>query len=532
MSTGRRHIWRKTRRTFALAAVALVNRLPRAVALRVGRLVGLLWWRFSRREVLRARLRAQAALGLTARESRTLVRRCALTLGGYLADAVRLERWRPRDLFHYIRLEGVEGLRSALAEGRGVLLLGAHVGNWELLAAAIGASGIPISVIGRRPDDPVLARRLHALRARWGVETIWREAGALPVVRALKAGRSVGVLIDQATAVRGTHVPFFGMAAHTATGPAAIALRMGLRVVPVHTADCADGTYVGRIEPAVIVQAGSEAVLTAQWTALVERWIRDAPHTWVWMHDRWRKDCDRRRRPAHTSTGRTGRHLALAAALAGVLATAGCEKLAPEPEAPIDSGMPSQRIEGTRIVWSEQGRTSAVISANTLRRFRRRDETHLEGDVRVLLYDEKGRQIAVVTGERGTLNDRARTASVDSGLTVRFLGTTNYAASTLTSDKAHADDRTKRVTATENVVVRSDSGVTLTTQLLVWNGRTRRFTAPGHVRLTNGTEVEEGEQLDANADLTEWTMKHIRGRSVRPAGELRRQENKVRRLGK
>jgi len=209
--------------------------------------------------------------------------------------------------------------------------------------------------------------------------------------------------------------------------------------------------------------------------------------------------------------------------MAAAVALVGCEKLGPDHGPPFDSDAPSQTIVRTRIIWSENGAKSAVIQANELVRYPQRDEISLRDSVQVELFDEHGKLVAVVSGEQGIIDDQHRTARVDSGITIRFLGTDEYRASTLTADRARAEDATKRVTAFGNVRIESQTGMTLTTEELLWDGRSRRFTATGFVRITNGTEVEEGEGLDANADLTEWAMVRVRGRSTRPREEVESQ---------
>jgi len=189
-------------------------------------------------------------------------------------------------------LKGREHLSAAMSRKRGAIILSAHVGNWEVLSALLAQAGVPLTVVARRPDDPVLADRLSTLRGRWGVRTIWRDRGARPILRALANGRAVAMLIDQATDVAGEYVPFFDQPAHTPTGPAKIALRTGAPIVPVHMTDGPASSYVGVVDPPVTVDETEtpEAAmrLTAELTTLIESWVREAPHTWVWMHDRWR----------------------------------------------------------------------------------------------------------------------------------------------------------------------------------------------------------------------------------------------------
>jgi len=197
-----------------------------------------------------------------------------------------------------------------------------------------------------------------------------------------------------------------------------------------------------------------------------------------------------------------------------------CGDLGQEPDPPFDVGEASQTIAGTRIVWSKSGRTSAVIRANVLRRYHDRSEIQLEDSVEVDLYDDDGRLAAIVQGDAGIIRENVRTAEVDSGITVRFLGTDDYFASIMTAQTAHADDRLKQVTARGDVQVVSESGVSLSTNLLIWEGRRERFRAPGRVTITNGNDIEAGENLVANADLTEWTMQDISGRTTRSSDQI------------
>ncbi len=497
-----------------LVVAEVVARLPAAIVRYLGTLVGTATWLCARRQREAAEQRTRDALRAPPADIRYLIRRCALAAGRNLFEAVRLLRMPRAELHRRITLHGLPHLEEALAKGRGAVIISAHVGNWELMAAAIADAGVPLHVVARRPDDPRLARRLEALRRRWGTRVIWRERGMRPVLRALRAGEAVGFLIDQATDVPGVTVPFFGKPAHTPVAPAKLVLRTGAPVVMAHAEERL-GSHVAFIEPGPAIDTVSadeaERALSAAWTSEIERWVRRAPENWIWMHNRWRDICTRSAR---------GTRVAAALAVA-VLAAAlpGCEKLSSEPDAPVDQMIPTQEISNTRIIWSEDGVTSALITANTLRRYEGSDEVHLEGDVRVELFEDDGRRIAVVDGERGIIDDRDRTARVDSGMTVRFLGSSEYGASTLTADSAWAEDITKRVTAIGNVSIVSDGCVTLTTQRLIWNGRSRRFHAPGHVRIATEEDVEEGENLRANADLSQWTMEHVRGRTRRAVDE-------------
>ena len=133
-----------------------------------------------------------------------------------------------------VRVEGVEHLQSAAARGRGILVLTAHYGNWELLAAAHGLTGLPLSFVIRPLDHPVLDELAARFRRRSGAELIVKRQAVREVLQALRRGRMVGILLDQnATRAEGVFVPFFGVAASTSKGLAVLALRTEAPVVPV-----------------------------------------------------------------------------------------------------------------------------------------------------------------------------------------------------------------------------------------------------------------------------------------------------------
>jgi len=210
--------------------------------------------------------------------------------------------------------------------------------------------------------------------------------------------------------------------------------------------------------------------------------------------------------------------LAQALVLTGVMVA--CDDIGSSRRNAPEAALSGQRLERSRIVWSDRGRKSAVVSAGELIRLDNRNEITLRDSVVVEVYDETGALVAIARGEKGTVDERSETARVTTGISVRFSGNDGKETSTLTARQAEADNRAQTVSASGNVRVHSDAGVTVYTEKVIWDGRTRRFRAPGFVRLVNGTDVEEGENLDANSDLTHWTMDRVRGRSTRVREEL------------
>jgi KDO2-lipid IV(A) lauroyltransferase len=267
--------------------VAVTGRLPLPLGLWLGRRLG-----DAAYVALDNLARAYPALSLRARAR--LARRASQHLGMTLIELARVLE-RPLDAtLERIRLEGLEHLRTAMATHGRVLLLTAHLGNWELLAAAHRLTGFPLSIVVRPLDAPWLDALAERLRRSTGVELIDKRGALRPVLEALRRGRMIGILMDQNAARReGVFVDFFGRPASTSRSIALLAVRTRTPVVPVFARRDPDRRHTVVIHPALSPPDtnGAEAAvveLTARCTTAIERAIREVPEQWLWSHDRWR----------------------------------------------------------------------------------------------------------------------------------------------------------------------------------------------------------------------------------------------------
>jgi KDO2-lipid IV(A) lauroyltransferase len=192
-----------------------------------------------------------------------------------------------------VRFEGLTHLDAALRSGRGVVALSAHLGNWEVLGAALAASGYPVSVVAREVFDPRTDRVLNGWRERAGVRVHPRARGLFGAVRDLREGRIVGTLVDQDTGGPSVFADFFGRAARTPSAPFVLARRTGASLVPMWIHMREDGVHVVEVRPAIprsASVAGDAALLAdvAAWHRQLEGAIRAYPEQWVWHHRRWK----------------------------------------------------------------------------------------------------------------------------------------------------------------------------------------------------------------------------------------------------
>lgn len=189
---------------------------------------------------------------------------------------------------------GAEHVDAALAQGRGMIAIAAHAGNWEYTVMGYGLQYRPVAVVGRELDHP-LARRLACyLRERGGNWMVAKQRGLKDIMRHLKQNHVVGIVIDQNTASEeGLLVDFFGHPARTTPVAAMLARRADVPVLPTLSRRLPDGRHLMVIFPAIPmekskdIQADILRHLQAQSRAL-EAWVRAEPSQWLWLHRRWK----------------------------------------------------------------------------------------------------------------------------------------------------------------------------------------------------------------------------------------------------
>jgi KDO2-lipid IV(A) lauroyltransferase len=189
---------------------------------------------------------------------------------------------------------GIEAVREAVAEGKGLIVISGHMGNWEIGGASVAAHGIPFDVVAQRQRNPLFDADLVANRKRLGMTVIERREAPKKVLQALRDGRGVGVVGDQNVRHGGVFVEFFGKLASTARGTALFALRTGAPVFvgmvkrkpgfPQRyrvTLDPVDFEPTGDLEKDVLL-------LTEAHTRCLERKVKEAPEQYFWQHRRWK----------------------------------------------------------------------------------------------------------------------------------------------------------------------------------------------------------------------------------------------------
>jgi KDO2-lipid IV(A) lauroyltransferase len=279
-----------------LSLKGFLRALPHTGARSFGRGIGLLAWALDGRHRRVAEGNMELALPeIGAEERRRLVRDCFRHFGAALCDAISSTRFDAVEICRHFTLEGWENLEAADRRGRGVFILSAHVGFWELVPPVVALYRGAMSIVVRPADNPALDKELRALRERFGNEVVPKRGAARKMLERLRAGGRVGILIDQRVQPKeGIEVPFFGRPAQTSPVLAKLSLRTGAAVVPVAAFPEPGGRYRLIARPAILPPEGAQddeatvAALTRRYLEVAEEDIRAHPAQWLWMHRRWR----------------------------------------------------------------------------------------------------------------------------------------------------------------------------------------------------------------------------------------------------
>ena len=215
-------------------------------------------------------------------------------LGHHLAEFAQMARYDRGTIETFIEYDGLEHYERARERGRGVLVLTGHLGAWELSSFFHSLMGYPMGMVIRRLDNPLVDRYVNRIRCLHGNRVLLKDDFARGLLLEMKAGRTVGILMDtNMTPPQGTFVPFFGVAACTGSGLARIARKTGAAVLPGFLLEQPGGRYRLHFGEELEVDDTGESEQdaisnTARFTAVLESYIRRYPGQWLWMHRRWK----------------------------------------------------------------------------------------------------------------------------------------------------------------------------------------------------------------------------------------------------
>ena len=188
----------------------------------------------------------------------------------------------------------MEFAKKAQEEGKGVIFVTGHVGNWEVLGYAFEFFFQPLNSIAKHLKNPFADRYLTSLREEGRQKIIFTENASRKIIRVLRDNKPLGILVDQNARENNIFVDFFGQKASTTRSVATIALKTGSPIIMgfLRRTDRKYRFKVTLSEPIQIERSGNLEKdilsLTQRYTTLIESRIREYPQEWLWMHRRWK----------------------------------------------------------------------------------------------------------------------------------------------------------------------------------------------------------------------------------------------------
>ncbi|NIA30228.1 MAG: hypothetical protein GWP06_09990 [Actinobacteria bacterium] len=281
--------------------VKFIRFVPRRVGIAMMRTLGRIAFLAAKNERRKTIRHLTFAFGKekSPKEIKALARRVFLHFSTAAVDAIRIPVFVKKGINRFVSTENMHYAENARDAKKGPIILTAHFGNWELMGAWLAQNGFPLHVIGTSAYDPRLDKMIVKTRNGAGYKNIARGKNTREIIRVLRQGIPLGILIDQDTRVEGVFVDFFGRKAHTATGLVVLAQKFDVPIVPIFIRLKKNLHYHIECFPPIELEDTGNAekdlvTNTQKCSDAIERMVRRYPEQWVWMHERWKKQPGRK----------------------------------------------------------------------------------------------------------------------------------------------------------------------------------------------------------------------------------------------
>lgn len=273
----------------------IVRRIPRKAGLKLGKKIGNIVYIIisKRRNIATNNLKLVFGNKLTEKSIKKLAIKSFQNMGKTLIEFLTFPAYTKEDIMKMVKIEGESNFINSMAEGKGVIAITAHFGNWELIFHVLSALTTKLSAIAQPFKNRPLNKLVKKYRTSHGGEIIDKKHAVKQSLALLNDGFCVIVLSDQDAGKNGIFIDFFGIPASTAKGPILFALRTGACVIEIFDIRQEDDSHIISIsEPLKLNVTGNiENDIEVNTNILVkhlEELILKYPSQWLWMHNRWK----------------------------------------------------------------------------------------------------------------------------------------------------------------------------------------------------------------------------------------------------
>lgn len=276
--------------------LGMFGSIPRRIAHPAARVVAWLGFHLALRQRLAGLHNLRMAMPeLTDQQRLTILCGSFQNLGRLLVEFSHFHELTKDNISEFVFYDGLENYLEAVRGSRGVIVLTAHFGAWELSSFAHSIYGYPMKFVARPIDNPRVEELIFKYRTMGGNAPIPRQSAGREILKALRQNEAVGILFDQnTTRDEGVFVEFFGIPAATTPAVAAFALRTGAAVVPGFLIwEEKLGKHRLCFDPPLkLIETGDRArdvfENTRLFNKVLESYVRKYPDQWLWIHRRWK----------------------------------------------------------------------------------------------------------------------------------------------------------------------------------------------------------------------------------------------------
>jgi KDO2-lipid IV(A) lauroyltransferase len=211
-----------------------------------------------------------------------------------LIEFIRFPLLNAQNIEEKVEVKGLENFEGALSKGKGIILLTAHFGNWELLGATLSLKGYPLNALAQKQSNSVIENLFTKLRQSKGTKVLSRWDNLKIILKLLKENEIIVILADQHGEFKNVFAQFFRKRVSVPGGPAGFALKSGAEIVPAFIVRLQDDRHQIIIEkPLEIVRTGDKRrdleENSQKIIEVIEKYIRRFPNHWLWSYNRWDK---------------------------------------------------------------------------------------------------------------------------------------------------------------------------------------------------------------------------------------------------
>lgn len=247
-----------------------------------------------------AQTNVKECLGVDDKRAAKIAEDSLRRFGRMIIEVMRFPLLTPTNIDKLVHMEGMENMEAAFSEGKGVIMVTGHYGNWELLGASLALHGYPILSIARKQNNGAMNKLINEFREMPGQKIAYNRGknDLLNISRMLKEKNCLGILFDQDTNDDGVDIDIFGKKCIVPLGAAALSRMYGAPIVPIFMHNNEDGTCTAVIHEVLHTPRTKDKkedfyIVTRQMLTLLEQEIISHPDMWFWVHDRWKDGRER-----------------------------------------------------------------------------------------------------------------------------------------------------------------------------------------------------------------------------------------------